>query len=230
MFSPSLAARWTDAVIEPTPERPETWRLFAGRGERLGHPTLEEGEDPRHLPTDTVVRRARPAVDPDQLRAAGGILVDAPARHGWVQDHLPLERWQLAPALLRGRLRPDAERPRLVVAPRRPSRRMNGLAYRDGDHPEAAIHPLDASAHGISEGALVDVVSATGSLRLPARVTDSVAAGTVSVPHGWIEFNVNRLVSSEDLDPLTGMPVMAGTAVAIRPAYHADERVAGWQP
>jgi hypothetical protein len=38
----------------------------------------------------------------------------------------------------------------------------------------------------------------------------------VSITHGWADANVNRLISSRDLDPLTGMPRMSGTAVTIR--------------
>ena len=217
MFSSQLATRWTDAVVEARPERPEMWRLFAGLAERLGHPVLEPGEDPATLPTEEVIRRARPAVDIDALRQGGGVLIEAPALHGWVQDHLPFERWQLAPALLVGQLRPGAEQPPLVVAPRRQPRRMNGLAYRDGDQPEAVIHSADASSLGIADGDLVEVASATGAVRLRAKVTDTIAGGTVSIPHGWDDSNVNLLVSSDDIDPLTGMPVQSGTAVHVRP-------------
>jgi anaerobic selenocysteine-containing dehydrogenase len=163
-----------------------------------------------------LLRRARPAVDIDALRAGHGVLVEAATVHGWVQDHLPLERWQLAPALLVGQLRPDAEQPPLVLAPRRQSRRMNGLAHREGDRPEVVIHPLDALPKGIRDGDLVEVTSATGAVRLCAKVTDNIAAGTVSIPNGWPEANVNLLVSGDDIDPLTGMPVQSGTALQIR--------------
>jgi anaerobic selenocysteine-containing dehydrogenase len=217
MFSWQLATHWTDAVVEPRPERPEMWRLLAGLAERLGHPVLEPSESIATFPTETLVRRARPTVDIDALRAAHGVLVEAPTVHGWVQDHLPLERWQLAPALLVEQLRPNATQPPLVLAPRRQSRRMNGLAYREGDRPEAVIHPLDAGPQGILDGDLVEVTSATGAVRLRAKVTDSIAAGTVSIPHGWPEANVNVLVSGDDIDPLTGMPVQSGTALQIRP-------------
>ena len=217
MFSWQLVGRWTDAVVEPRAERPEMWRLFAGLAERLGHPVLEPGEDPATLPTEVLIRRARPAVDVDALRKAGGVLVEAPAVHGWVQDHLPFERWQLAPALLVDQLRPHAEQPPLVLAPRRQSRRMNGLAYREGDQPEAVMHPVDASPHGIVDGDLVEVASATGAVNLRAKVTDTICPGTVSIPHGWAEANVNLLVSSDDIDALTGMPVQSGTAVRLRP-------------
>jgi anaerobic selenocysteine-containing dehydrogenase len=92
------------------------------------------------------------------------------------------------------------------------------MEYRQGDHPDAVLHPLDAAPLGITDGALIEVATASGAIRLAARVTDAVAAGTVSLTHGWEGANVNLLVSSSDLDPLTGMPVLSGTAVTIRPA------------
>ena len=94
---------------------------------------------------------------------------------------------------------------------------MNGLAYREGDQPEAVMHPVDASPHGIVDGDLVEVASATGAVNLRAKVTDTICPGTVSIPHGWAEANVNLLVSSDDIDALTGMPVQSGTAVRLRP-------------
>jgi len=39
----------------------------------------------------------------------------------------------------------------------------------------------------------------------------------VSISHGWVDGNVNLLISSRDLDPLTGMPRSSGTAVSLRP-------------
>ena len=130
--------------------------------------------------------------------------------YGWVQAHLPYGVWNLAPTRLAEQLAAATDPPALQLAPRRQPRRMNGIEYREGDAPEAVIHPIDAAPDHIADGDLVDVTTATGSLRLRARVTDTVSKGTVSVPHGWGRANVNVLVDSNDLDPLTGMPVLSG--------------------
>jgi anaerobic selenocysteine-containing dehydrogenase len=216
LFGGSLSTRYTDAVVPPHPDRPEMWRLVAKLAERLGHPLLEEGEDPDTLATETLIERTRPGVDIETVRRAGGYVAEAPAVYGWVQAHLPYGVWNLAPARLAEQLAAATDPPALQLAPRRQARRMNGIEYREGDAPEAVIHPTDAAPDQIADGDLVDVTTATGSLRLRARVTDSISKGTVSVPHGWGRSNVNVLVDSNDLDPLTGMPVLSGTAVQLR--------------
>ena len=50
---------------------------------------------------------------------------------------------------------------------------------------------------------------------MAARVTETMRPGVVSISHGWAEANVNLLISSRDLDPLTGMPRSSGTAVSL---------------
>ena len=73
------------------------------------------------------------------------------------------------------------------------------------DRPEVLVHPDDARAAGIGTNDVVEVASETGRLRIAARVTDAIPRGVVSISHGWAEANVNVLISSRDLDPLTGM-------------------------
>jgi anaerobic selenocysteine-containing dehydrogenase len=94
---------------------------------------------------------------------------------------------------------------------------MNAQHYRDGDQPEALLHPQDAASAGVGDGEMVEVSSSTGSLRLPARVTTAIGAGAVSIQHGWANCNVNLLIDAHDLDPLTGMAHLSGTAVTVRP-------------
>ena len=81
------------------------------------------------------------------------------------------------------------------------------------------MHPDDAFAAGVSDGEIVEISSATGVLRIELRVTDSTARGSVSIPHGWEDVNVNRLMSHDDLDELTGMPRLSGTAVTVAPIH-----------
>jgi anaerobic selenocysteine-containing dehydrogenase len=108
-----------------------------------------------------------------------------------------------------------ADPPPLTLIPRRMPRRFNGRDLGD-DRPEVLVHPDDARAAGIVDGDLVDVASETGHLRLVARVTDTIAPRVVSISHGWADANVNVLISSRDLDPLTGMPRSSGTAVSLQ--------------
>ena len=46
------------------------------------------------------------------------------------------------------------------------------------------IHPADAAARGIVDGQRVRVFNARGATVLPARVTDRIAPGVVSIKEG----------------------------------------------
>ena len=107
--------------------------------------------------------------------------------------------------------------PPLVLTPRRQPKRLNGLAIRDGDRPDLLLHPMDAAEAGVADGDLVEVTSEAGAIVTRASVSDATCPGTASLPHGWADVNVNVLVSSTRLEPLTGMPHQSGTAVTVRP-------------
>jgi anaerobic dimethyl sulfoxide reductase subunit A len=52
------------------------------------------------------------------------------------------------------------------------------------DRDDVWMHPADASARGIKDGALVRVFNAHGATLLPARVTDRIARGVVAIKEG----------------------------------------------
>jgi anaerobic selenocysteine-containing dehydrogenase len=47
------------------------------------------------------------------------------------------------------------------------------------------LHPDDARGRGIADGQMVRVTSATGTVELPASLTDDMMPGSVALPHGW---------------------------------------------
>ena len=47
------------------------------------------------------------------------------------------------------------------------------------------LHPEDAAARGITDGAEALVRSRVGSIRVPVSVTDEIGRGVVCLPHGW---------------------------------------------
>jgi anaerobic selenocysteine-containing dehydrogenase len=97
----------------------------------------------------------------------------------------------------------------------------------------ARIHPDDAADAGIEDGEVCRIVSRTGTVELPAKLTDELARGTIAVPHGWGHrggwrraaqaggVNVNRLASSapEDLERLAGMAHLNGIPVRLERAH-----------
>lgn len=81
--------------------------------------------------------------------------------------------------------------------------------------PTAQMHPLDAAALGRSDGDMLSVTSASGSLSIALAISDTVSRGCICIPHGWPDFNVNVLVSVEHVDQLAGTAVLSGLPVTV---------------
>ena len=228
LFSSAVSTHYTAPVVPRPQSLVSMWRSVAEIGLALGVDLFGDGTGPDDVADDDVLARIARGRDFESLRAANAPVVAAPAVYGWAEQRLPRGHWDLAPpqvveqfAVLVGSGDDDRV---LVVTPRRQPRHMNGQHFRTGDEPTALLHPADASHVGVADGDVIEIVSATGVLRLCVRVTDTTARGAVSVPHGWGHINVNRLVSSRDLDSLTGMPRLSGTPVTIRPVTGASSR------
>jgi formate dehydrogenase len=96
------------------------------------------------------------------------------------------------------------------------------------------MHPEDAARAGLSAGALCDVRSATGVVRLPVRIHPELSIGTVALPHGWGHqgapllrvashtrgVNVNLLAADgpDNIEAISGMAHLTGIVVDVRPA------------
>ncbi|MGB2710093.1 MAG: molybdopterin dinucleotide binding domain-containing protein, partial [Conexibacter sp.] len=106
------------------------------------------------------------------------------------------------------------------------------LLLRGGRTQLARMHPRDAAAIGLEEGAPVRLTSRHGAIELPVTLTEDLKQGVVAVPHGWGHkgtgtwrranaaagdggVNVNLLTSSDpaDLERLAGMAVLNGVPV-----------------
>lgn len=96
---------------------------------------------------------------------------------------------------------------------------------REGE-PEAAawLCPDDLARLELQDGDLVSLKTAQGELSLPARARAGVAPGTVVVPHGEWDTNVNALLPSgpSHIEPASGMLHMTGVPVEVRPAKRAE--------
>jgi anaerobic selenocysteine-containing dehydrogenase len=95
------------------------------------------------------------------------------------------------------------------------------------------VHPDDAIALGLTDGAPASITSRVGSVTAPVEVTDAIRPGVVSLPHGWghdqpgtkmrvasEHAGVNSNVLSDDraMDPLSGTAVLNGIPVDVKPA------------
>ena len=95
------------------------------------------------------------------------------------------------------------------------------------------IHPDDAAARGVDDGAVAVVSSSNGSIEVPAEVSDEMMPGVVSLPHGWghdkpgtrqsvarehAGVNNNLLAPPDFLDVPSGNAAVNGIPVEVVPA------------
>lgn len=188
----------------------------------------------------------RNGINPRKLRAnPHGIVLSEHAPTGIRGEavRLPGGRVNLAPAEILAEIErlgerhpDDADFPLMAIGMRelrsQNSWMHNSPTLMKGDRRHRArIHPVDAAAAGLTEGATVRVSSADGAIETEVRITDEVLPGTVAIPHGWGHrggwqlanrsggANVNELTSSDaaDLERLAGMSVLNGVPVRIEP-------------
>ena len=92
------------------------------------------------------------------------------------------------------------------------------------------IHPEDAARLGVGDNAVI--TGPGGKLQVPVEITDAIRPGVVSLPHGWghdapgtrlsvaatqAGVNVNSLLDSSLLEPLSGTSVLNGVPVEVTP-------------
>ncbi len=95
------------------------------------------------------------------------------------------------------------------------------------------IHPADAAARGLADGAIARIRRGAASITAPVECSDEMMPGVVSLPHGWghdLEgsrlavaaqrpgANLNAVLDDALVDPLSGTAVLSGVAVEVAPA------------
>jgi anaerobic selenocysteine-containing dehydrogenase len=98
------------------------------------------------------------------------------------------------------------------------------------DRSFAELHPEDAAARGIKDGATITIRSSTGEIRANARITSDVRKGVIALPHGHDHTdegvrlsvagrlpgaNFNFLTDENDWDSLSGIAVLNGIEVEV---------------
>ncbi|HEX9039311.1 MAG TPA: molybdopterin-dependent oxidoreductase [Ktedonobacterales bacterium] len=92
------------------------------------------------------------------------------------------------------------------------------------------VSPDDAARLGLADGCAARVTSAAASLVAPVRVTDEMAPGVVSLPHGWGHdqpgarmavaqahpgVSLNRLIPDAEIEPLSGDAILNAVPVTV---------------
>lgn len=101
---------------------------------------------------------------------------------------------------------------------------------RGKDRCTVLINPADARARGIVPGARVLLSGPSGSIEVPAEVSDEIMEGVVAVPHGWGHdrdgvgwrvaadhpgASVNDVTDSRAVDPLSGNAALQAVPVSV---------------
>jgi anaerobic selenocysteine-containing dehydrogenase len=236
--------RWSPQVVAPRGERRPQWWVFAELARRLGLPAYGSLRRDAALAGRTVDDEAiaesimgnarRPWAE---VRAASHGIRDDSLTPGWlVPARLP-QRLDLAPAELAAQFTatdpatgPDVP---LVLINRRTPQQYNSLHRQIVGRgrpaaPTLLMHPSDAADRGLAAGATATLSTAHGSCTAVVEVTDTVRAGVVSLPHGFDEANVNRLIATTSADPLSGMTIVSGLPVEVtRAGSEAPEQRQG---
>ena len=100
-----------------------------------------------------------------------------------------------------------------------------GLAPSLMDHtpePMLTIHPIDAAAAGIAQGALTRIMTAEGEVLMRADLRHTQRHGEVFAPMHWTDQfastgPVGRVVGAK-VDPISGQPELKATTVTVEPA------------
>jgi anaerobic selenocysteine-containing dehydrogenase len=220
-------AQSTAAVVPPGAERRPAWWVLANLGSRMGIDLLG-GVDPDSLTDEAYLRGIveHSPLDADEVFSAGSRGFDLPVEFGWVHESmLPGGRWNLAPTLLVERLATHREPgPGLVLSPARDMAWSNSVRYgTDDDSARLRVHPDDAAAAGVADGARASVVSEHGAVDVVVVVDDRMRAGVVSLVHGRRDRSPGKLTSARiDVDPLTTMPRASGIRVRVQATVEAQ--------
>lgn len=102
----------------------------------------------------------------------------------------------------------------LLVDEGRLSERADELKAALAHEPFVEVHPADALAAGVIDGAASLVTTPAGEARLVTRVTDTVAKGSIFVPFNQRGFAANELLSGSMAVPATLAPPEEGSASA----------------
>ena len=92
------------------------------------------------------------------------------------------------------------------------------------------IHPDDAAARGLLDGARARLSTGAGAIELPVEISDEVMRGVVSVPHGWGHGksgvrlrvatatpgqSINDVIDPAVIDELSGTSALSGQRVRV---------------
>jgi len=235
-------------ILPPAGQARSDYDALSELADRLGFgPAFTEGRsaadwvqhfiEQSEIPDPVEFRRTGLYLAPDQERAGLADFAADPGRHplktpsGKVEIASEMYQrdtgapavptWQPAPA--------DARYPLRLITPKSPhfthSQGSNLPVLRQRAGHALTVHPLDAGARGLTDGAPARVFNDQGAVRIPVRVSDEVVPGVVSLPEGtWVEMGADGVDAGGAANMLTATAgttagracIMHGVAVEVQ--------------
>jgi anaerobic selenocysteine-containing dehydrogenase len=196
---------WNEAAIEPCGEAVSNSELFRRMAKAMGYTEPELFDDDM-----TAIRQSLPDIDVDELRRTGvfrvpypddgrpfgdGVFPTASGKVEFVSEALVAMGQPALPTFVAPAEGPGtklAERfPLQLMTPKQHGRFLNsGYSQLPGhggreDGPFLELCAHDAAARGITAGQCVRVFNDRASIEVPARISDRLRPGLVSIPWGW---------------------------------------------
>nr|WP_317928951.1 molybdopterin-dependent oxidoreductase [Halioxenophilus sp. WMMB6] len=224
----NLSLQYSEALVKPLGERRSAWWVIAEIMRRSGMPVAE------HVPVDDrtagadetmlahMMGSARCSFEELKKARYVELPMEFPAR--WLDNHIErIGGWRLVPEKLLQQWqqiystdKAQLGQPKpLCFSSRRQRRKFNAQLDFLGAEADMLIHPIDAAAYNIGDGQKVRVSNDKGAIELIARIDTGMRAGVVSIPHGHLEANINKLTSKSTIDSISGMALYSGVPVTI---------------
>jgi anaerobic selenocysteine-containing dehydrogenase len=218
-------AQYARPVVDPIGDRRELWRVWAALSRRMGIdlPGIDEHGDSRLL-VQNIVKRARVTFDELDAAPSGVAVQDLPVE--WlIPAKLPRGPLDAAPGPLvdelerwHGTTSSAADALQLIC--RRLPHQMNSdlqdiPTQQRAPFPTLLVSLEDADRLALEDGVAVMVSTPSGHTQAVVERTANIRTGVVSLPHSWRSPDVNALTTTDELDPLTGMPRFSGIPVEV---------------
>jgi len=234
---PEPYAQYQPQLIDPPAASDvlEDWRIFYELARHMGLPLTFRGQPldmqspptteglleafvaKSRVPLDEIKRHPHGAIFPDPKPLAESRAVDWPHR---LQLAHPMMLQELASLEIESQ-HGDDRHPLLLVTRREHAvynsvgQQLAALKKRLPYNP-VHIHPADAAARGIENGAVVEIVSQHGRISAIVQLAEDMRQGVIALAHGFVGANPAALIDdASDYDALSGLPRMSAIPVEI---------------
>jgi anaerobic selenocysteine-containing dehydrogenase len=214
----AIGAQFTPAMVEGRGEVRSYWWILTQLGKRMGLDFFPGVDPDVHTDADVVGMIAKGGRAPIDTSGEGHYVVAQDRAFGWLLKRADeLGGYRLAPPQLVAQMAAFNPPQGLLMISRRQLYQHNSRKVPSKrDVPAIYVNPDDARERGLADGDLARIKSAHGEIVGDVKHDRTLVRGACSVPHGWQgQYNVNQLLSMNDLDPITGMPRMSNVPVEL---------------